>query len=111
MPLNDAVEFWNSENGLMERIGLLADQVQLGTYNRAVKVYATAVGATNFTITGGLTKNSCSWCAIHVGQTYHRGQFMPELPKHPNCPHRYEIERVGSTPEQAFREFWNLVSS
>ena len=40
-----AVPFWNSEEGLLERIGLLADQVQFGTYNGALKVIATSVGA------------------------------------------------------------------
>ena len=111
MPLSDAaVEFWNSKEGLTERLGLLADHIQLGTYNNAVKVYATALGATDFTITGSLTKNSCSWCVMHVGQTYHRGQFMPELPKHPHCPHYYEVERIIVNPEEAFREFWNLIS-
>ncbi len=104
-----AVDFWNTEEGLIERIGLLADQVQLGTYNNAVKVYATSVGATDFTVVGPPGK--CSWCAMHVGTTYHRGQFMPELPKHPRCPHYYEIERIGASPESAFAEFWNLVSS
>lgn len=110
MALSDAVDFWNTEDGLIERIGLLSDQIQLGTYNNAVKVYATSVGATDFTISGDLTKNSCNWCIMHVGQTYHRGQFMPELPKHPRCPHYYEVERVGASPDDAFREFWNLLS-
>ena len=110
MTQDAAVDFWNSLEGLTERIGLLADQVQLGTYNSAVKVYATAVGATDFTISGSLTKSSCGWCAMHVGQTYHRGQFMPDLPKHPGCPHYYEVERVGANPDDAFREFWNLIS-
>ncbi len=104
------VPFWNSEEGLIERIELLADHVQLGTYNNAVRVYATTAGATDFTISGSLKKTSCAWCQTHVGQTYHRGQFMPELPKHPNCSHYYEVERIGAKPEAAFIEFWNLIS-
>lgn len=104
-----AVGFWESEEGLLERIGLLADQVQLGTYNQAVKVFGTAVGATDFTISGDLTNNSCSWCIMHVGQVYHRGQFMPELPKHPYCPHYYEIGRIGANSESAFAAFWGLL--
>ena len=84
--MSDAdIPFWNSEEGLLERIGLLGDQIQLGTYNNAIKVFATAVGATDFTIAGELSVTSCAWCQMHVGQVYHRGQFMPDLPKHPNC--------------------------
>ncbi len=105
-----AVDFWNTEDGLIERIGLLADQVQLGTYNRAVKVYATAVGATDFVVAGDLKPTSCMWCQMHVGQVYHRGQFMPELPKHPFCPHYYDVQRIGTeTPESAFAAFWGLL--
>ena len=108
-----AVPFWNSEEGLLERIGLLADQVQFGTYNGALKVIATSVGATDLRISGDITRNSCEWCALHVGQVYHRGQFTPELPKHPKCPHYYEIERTGAEPvdpDSAFAAFWGLVS-
>jgi hypothetical protein len=103
--------FWNSEKGLLERIGLLGDQIQLGTYNNAVKVYATAVGATDFTISGDITATSCAWCAMHVGQTYHRGQFMPDLPRHPWCIHTYDVERIGAAPnpDEAFAAFWGLL--
>jgi hypothetical protein len=38
-----AVSFWNTEEGLLERIGLLGDQIQFGTYNHALKVIATSV--------------------------------------------------------------------
>jgi hypothetical protein len=101
--------FWSTLDGLLERLNLLADDVQQGTFNKAVKIYATNVGATDFTISGVLTKNSCEWCALHVGQTYHRGQFMPYLPKHPHCNHFYEVGRVGAENEEsAFAAFWGL---
>ena len=106
-----AVPFWNSEEGLLERIGLLGDQIQFGTYNGALKVIATSVGATDLRISGSLSKNSCDWCKLHVGQTYHRGQFTPELPKHPGCPHFYEVERTGAEPiepDSEFAAFWEV---
>ena len=107
----DADNFWQTEEGLLERIGLLGDQIQLGTYNHAVQIAATAVGATDFTISGDLTTTSCAWCQMHVGQTYHRGQFTPILPKHCNCTHYYEVERIGAAPssEEAFASFWGLL--
>lgn len=106
-----ATGFWQSEAGILERLGLLSDQVQLGTYNNAVKVFATSVGATDLRISGDITKNTCGWCAMHVGMVYHRGQFSPILPKHPNCVHFYEILRVGAQPEieakqSAFEKFY-----
>jgi hypothetical protein len=107
--LDIGVGFWESKEGLLERLNLLADNVQQGTFNKAVKIYATNVGATDFTISGDLTKNSCEWCIMHVGQSYHRGQFMPYLPKHPHCEHFYQVDRVGvETEESAFASFWEL---
>jgi len=88
-----------TEEGILDRIGLIADDVRLGTFNNATKVYGTAVGITDFTVSGELVPNSCAWCQLHVGQTYHRGMFMPQLPKHPNCLHFYDLGRVGAEPE------------
>ena len=110
--MNDAaVGFWETKKGLLERIGLMADQIQLGTFNNAVLMFGTAVGATDFVISGDLIPTSCAWCIMHVGQTYHRGQFMPALPKHPHCPHYYMIGRIGAVPELAleFAMFWGLL--
>jgi hypothetical protein len=94
-----AAKFWQTRQGILDRIGLLADQIQLGTFNNATKVYGTACGVTDFRISGDITSTSCSWCIMHVGRTYHRGLFMPQLPKHPNCIHFYDIERVGKPPK------------
>ena len=99
MSERDAESFWQSENGILGRIGLLADDVRLGTFNNAMKVYATAVGVTDFQVSGEISENSCDWCILHVGQIYHRGMFMPYLPKHPNCVHYYDVARVGAQPE------------
>jgi len=91
-------EYWLSGDGILDRMGLLADDVRLGTFNNAVKVYGTAVGVTDLKISGGLTATSCEWCRMHVGNVYHYGMFMPHLPKHPNCVHWYDIFRIGSPP-------------
>jgi hypothetical protein len=73
----------------MERLAQLSDRVQNGTYNQALKIFGLQAGAEAFQITGELKNTSCSWCRLHVGQIYYRGQFMPYLPKHPHCPHTY----------------------
>lgn len=93
-------EFWGTEEGLLKRIDLLSDQIQLGSFNNAVKVYATAVGVTDFRVSGTIQRNSCEWCIEHVGRVYHLGMFTPNLPRHPNCPHFFDIERVGAQPQE-----------
>ena len=95
-------EYWLSGEGILERIGLLADDIRLGTFNNATKVYGTAVGVTDFRVSGDLISTSCGWCRMHVGNVYHYGMFMPSLPKHPNCQHFYDIYRVGSEPASEY---------
>ena len=91
-----AVDYWQTPGGILERFGMLADDVQLATFNGAVKILAAAYGATDFQVSGNLKLTSCQWCINHIGVTYHRGQFMPDLPRHPGCPHFYDILRIGS---------------
>jgi hypothetical protein len=95
---SEGAPYWSSEEGILERLGLLADDVQYGTFNSSVKIFATRFGITDFTIAGGQGIHTCAWCLDHDGATFHRGQFMPELPKHPFCIHFYDIERVGAKP-------------
>ena len=89
------VSFWESEAGLLERAGLLADKIQLGTYNLATLIFGKNAGADGFQISGELGPNSCQWCIMHLGQVYPRGQFMPTLPKHHHCVHYYIPVKLG----------------
>ena len=80
------MSFWDTPAGILERCGLLADEVQGRTYNNALKIYATNVGVTDFKVVGPLKATSCEWCKMHANQTvYHRGMFMPNLPRHFHC--------------------------
>jgi hypothetical protein len=90
-----AVDYWQTPSGVLDRFGMLADDIQLGTFNDSVKTFATAYGATDFRKSGSLKLTSCQWCTNHVGAIYHRGQFMPDLPRHPGCPHYYDILRTN----------------
>jgi len=38
---------------------------------------------------------TCEWCGEHIGRVYRMGQFMPDLPKHVNCWHFWDLEYVG----------------
>jgi hypothetical protein len=90
--------YWQSPDGILDRFSMLAEDVQLSTFNGAVKIYGTALGVTDFVISGDLKATSCEWCIGHVGMVYHRGQFMPDLPRHIKCPHFYDIFRIGEPP-------------
>lgn len=94
--------FWTSEAGILERIGMLADQVIFGSFNNALKISATAIGATDFTMAGPDDEKTCDYCGMYLGETYRRGMFMPELPAHPWCRHWWDFERIGSPPAEAF---------
>ncbi len=89
------MDYWRSREGILERLAMLANDVELSTFNNAVKVYGKACGATDFQVSGNLKQTSCQWCINHVGVIYHKGQFMPDLPRHPGCPHFYNILSVG----------------
>ncbi len=102
-----AVDYWQTPSGILDRFGMLADDVQLATFNGSVKILATAYGATDFRISGSLKLTSCQWCINHVGVVYHRGQFMPDLPRHPGCPHFYDIIQTEQrAKEQGASRFW-----
>ena len=87
------VPYWQTADGILDRFSMLAEDVQFSSFNGAVKVYGTALGVTDFIISGNLKATSCEWCIGHVGVIYHRGQFMHSLPKHPGCTHFYDILR------------------
>ena len=96
-----AVNYWETQDGILDRFSMLAEDVQLSSFNGAVKVYGTALGVTDFVISGDLKATSCEWCINHVGVVYHRGSFMPDLPRHQFCPHFYDILRIGEPPNAA----------
>lgn len=102
-----AENYWQTPEGVLERFSMLADDVQLATFNGAVKILATAYGATDFRISGSLKLTSCQWCINHVGVVYRRGQFMPDLPRHPGCTHYYDIIRAEEpSKEQGAGRVW-----
>jgi hypothetical protein len=45
-----AVPYWETQDGILDRFSMLAEDVQLATFNGAVKIYGTALGVTDFVI-------------------------------------------------------------
>ncbi len=70
---------------------MLADAVEYRTFNRAVQVTGSALGIRKFRVAGMIDAKTCGWCAEHNDQVYVFGQFMPDLPKHPNCRHYWDV--------------------
>ncbi len=103
---DESKDFWQAPEGILARFGMLADDVQLGTFNDSVKVFGTAMGVAFFQISGSLKHTSCQWCINHVGNVYRQGQFMPDLPRHPGCNHYYDIQ-PGAVPKKQ-RTFFEL---
>jgi hypothetical protein len=78
---------------------MLAEDVEYGTYNNSLKVFATAFGMTDLRFSGPDDYKTCNYCALYVGNVYHRGQFSPILPAHIHCRHTWEIVRSGPPPD------------
>lgn len=84
-------DFWVSSDGWLLRILMLNHLVQWLTFNDAVLTEAEKVGYKKFIIAGPLDERCCDWCAEHVDQIYTASQFMPDLPKHINCRHWWDV--------------------
>jgi len=81
--------------GIGVRLEMLGHQIEYGTFNMSVKIMATSVGIFNFKMIGPDDELTCEWCGEHMGRVYRMGQFMPDLPKHPNCRHFWDLEYLG----------------
>jgi hypothetical protein len=70
---------------------MLGHQIEYGAFNKAIQITASSVGIFTFEIIGPDDEKTCNWCAEMLGRVYRRGQFMPQLPKHPWCRHWFDI--------------------
>jgi hypothetical protein len=84
-------EYWGTPQGLRLRLEYLSEDLEWGVFNNAVQIEASSLGIMDFVMSGGLIPTSCTWCEEHVDRVYRRGQFMPRLPKHPNCLHYWDV--------------------
>ncbi|MCJ7574332.1 hypothetical protein MUO93_08745 [Candidatus Bathyarchaeota archaeon] len=102
-PSDDAVpltgaglpDYWSTMGGIGVRLGMLGHQIEWGTFNGAVRITASSIGVFNFKMIGPDDERTCEWCGEHIGRVYRTGHFMPDLPKHVNCRHFWDLEYVG----------------
>jgi hypothetical protein len=87
--INDAEGYWSSTEGLLLRLDMLAGSISTGTYNNAIQVTASVYGVQYFKVAGPEPK--CPYCIQYYGKIYRQGQFTPEFPAHPNCPHLFDV--------------------
>ena len=51
----------------------------------ALQVYASIFERIEFEWVTQIDERSCDYCDSQSGRIYRFGQFMPEIPAHPNC--------------------------
>lgn len=84
-------DYWKSDQGLAARIEMLAEQVIWKTFNGAMKAYAGESGIKQFEWVTQIDVRTCNYCDAQSGRRYRIGQFMPEIPAHPDCRCHWDI--------------------
>jgi len=88
--------FWESIEGVIMRLALLADNIIWGDFNEAIiQISTSQLRALDFQVMGPLDEITCPICAPQVGTVQRLGEFMIELPAHPNCRHWWDIYQPG----------------
>lgn len=80
--------FWTSEAGLLVRLEDLSWTLHTQVYNNAIQVRVNADPALSIVEFGYVTEGDnrvCEDCSRFEGRRFRRGQFMPNLPRHPGC--------------------------
>ncbi len=77
-----AAEYWKSNAGIIERINMIGEDFTFRTYNNALAAYGSHVFSSMQWMG---YPDACEKCAPYIGRTYRSGQYIPKLPKHPNC--------------------------
>lgn len=85
----NSVGYWNSSEGIQLRLTMFANQIETGIYNNTLQVSASLYGVLYFIVDG--PEPQCIYCQQYFNHVYKNGQFMPEFPAHPNCPHIYDV--------------------
>ena len=86
--------------GIGVRLEAFGHQLQWRTFNNSVKIITSSIGVFDFMMVGPVDERTCLWCGEHNGHVYRMGQFMPDLPKHPNCRHYWDIKYIGELTKQ-----------
>jgi len=86
------LSFWETPEGLNERLDFILEGIRFGVFSNALKTIARSMGVKQFVVAGGDDyPNICEYCEMYVNKIYEYGMFMPILPKHPHCHHYIDI--------------------
>jgi len=80
-------DFWLSEQGIEVRLQDLAEAVTWETVNNATRLTGSEAGAKVFEWITEIGPETCNYCDSQSGRRYRIGQFIPQIPAHPNCLH------------------------
>lgn len=88
-------DYWLTDEGIDDRLEMLAEQVAFRTFNSALVTEGKKQGYSKYVVRGPWDAKTCDSCAEVVGRSrfnvYTAYQFMPILPRHPNCRHYWDI--------------------
>jgi len=71
---------------------MFAESLVWGEFNNAIITISTSqLRVMEFQVMGPMDERTCEICAEHVGNVYRLGEFMIDLPAHPNCRHWWDI--------------------
>lgn len=82
-------DYWKTQQGIMERIRIFAGLLLVQAYNDTLTAAASDYGAVYLQMQGPPPK--CPYCIQYYGKIYRIGEYLPEFPAHPNCPHVWEV--------------------
>jgi hypothetical protein len=84
-------EFWLSEQGLDVRLQDLAEAVTWETFNDMTQLTGNEEHAKAFEWVTEISPETCDYCDGQSGRRYRIGQFLPQIPSHPNCRCHWDV--------------------
>jgi hypothetical protein len=81
----ESEDYWSTPEGIQVRLDFLGHDVVWSSYNEASQITLRELGASWVEWVTEITPRTCDYCDRQSGRRYHLGQFVPKLPRHPNC--------------------------
>jgi len=92
--------FWTTAAGILARLAMFAESLEWGSFNEAIiKISTSQLRNVEFQMMGPTTGNICELCDENVGKVFRLGEFMIDLPAHPNCRHWWDIPQQPTIGE------------
>jgi hypothetical protein len=71
---------------------MLSESIEWGHFNEAIiRISTSKLKTLEFQMMGPIDERTCPLCLEYVGQVFRLGEFMINLPAHPNCRHWWDL--------------------